>query len=111
MKGPRKHPVTDQNEKYGEGKNIMLNFYQNWISPVKGGNKCPMHPSCSQYAKNAFQAHSWVLAEIITCERLLRCGHELNLYPWVRIDGRIKSYDPVKTIRSKQLEGEDDEKK
>jgi putative component of membrane protein insertase Oxa1/YidC/SpoIIIJ protein YidD len=95
MKGPFKHKSINHLEKYGEGKNTVLDFYQKWISQVKGGNKCPMYPSCSQYAKIAFQVLPWYKAYIKSLERLLRCGNELYLYPTVRIKGNIRWYDPV----------------
>lgn len=100
MKGPFKHKSIDNYEKYGEGENIFLNFYQKWISPVNGGNKCPMHPSCSQYSKIAFQVLPWYKANIKSLERLLRCGNELCLYPRVQINGKIRWYDPVVTKES-----------
>ncbi|MBN1999317.1 membrane protein insertion efficiency factor YidD [candidate division KSB1 bacterium] len=95
MKGPLKKNPVNQLEIYGKGHNFALNFYQKWISPVKGGNKCPMYPSCSQYAKISFQMLPWHVAYMKSCERLLRCGHELYLYPAVRIQGQIRWYNPV----------------
>ena len=82
-------------ENYGAGSNAFLDFYQKWISPIKGVNKCPMYPSCSQYAKIAFEVLPWYKAYTLSLERLLRCGHELYLYPRVLINGQIKWYDPV----------------
>jgi tetratricopeptide (TPR) repeat protein len=82
-------------ENYGEGSNNFLDFYQKWISPIKGENKCPMYPSCSQYAKIAFEVLPWYKAYTLSMERLLRCGHELYLYPRVLINGQIKWYNPV----------------
>jgi len=82
-------------EVYGEGKNSFLNLYQKWISPVKGESKCPMYPSCSQYAKIAFLVLPWYEAYTKSCERLLRCGKELYLYPTIRINGEIRWYDPI----------------
>lgn len=95
MNGPFKNKPANQFEKYGEGQNLFLNFYQKWISPVKGGNKCPMHPSCSQFAKISFQILPWYEAYINSLERLARCGHELYLYPEIRIKDTIRWYDPV----------------
>ena len=95
MKGPIKGKNTNHLENYGEGSNTFLNLYQKWISPVKGGNKCPMHPSCSQYAKIAFQLLPWYSAYIKVFERLLSCGNELNLYSTVLIGGENRWYDPV----------------
>ena len=97
MRGPLNHSPKKQYEEYGKGKNIFLNFYQKWLSPVKGGNKCPMHPSCSQYAKISFQILPWYKAYPKSLERILHCGKELYLYPTIQIDGIIRWYDPVLT--------------
>ena len=103
MNGPSKIRSTCNDEKYREGKNFLFNFYQNWISPIRGSNNCPMHPSCSQYAKNAFQILPWYEAYTKSLERLLRCGNELYLYGTIRINGTDRWHDPV--IR-KELNGD-----
>ena len=82
----------------------MLNFYQKWISPVKGGNLCPMYPACSQYAKITFRNLPWYEAYINSLERLLRCGNDLDSYPLIRINSRIYRYDPV--IGKDSIQGE-----
>ena len=89
-------------EEYGEGNNSILDFYQKWISPVKGEHKCPMYPSCSQYAKIAFSVLPWYKAYPISLERLARCGNELYLYPTMRLNGKIRWYDPVAVQQSKK---------
>jgi len=81
-------------EEYGTGDNAVLGFYQRWISPVKGGNLCPMHPSCSQYGKLLFQSQAALPAYIGTCERLLRCGRELYLYKMVELQEGFRWHDP-----------------
>lgn len=95
MRGPVRKIKKIENEEYGKGENTFLNFYQEWISPVKGGNLCPMHPSCSQYSKIAFAKYSSFKALTMTCDRLLRCGHEQLFYKEIIIGNRIKFYDPV----------------
>ena len=95
MNGPFKHKSIPHFEKKNEGQNVFLNFYQKWISPVRGENKCPMYPSCSQYAKIAFRVLPWYKAYPKVLERLLRCGNELYLYPTVRVNGNIRWYDPI----------------
>lgn len=84
------------NEIYGSGSNTFLDFYQNFLSPIKGGNTCPMYPSCSQYSKILFQTQPIYEAYIGTLERVLRCGHELHLYPKRKVEGGIRWYDPPK---------------
>ena len=52
-----------------------ISFYQNYISPTDG-NRCRMHPSCSEYSKQAFQKHGALKGWILTNDRLLRCGRD-----------------------------------
>lgn len=91
-------------ETYGSGSNVFIDFYQNILSPIKGGNTCPMHPSCSQYSKILFQTQPIHEAYIGTLERVLRCGHELYLYPKRKIEGRLKWYNPPIITLSKEIE-------
>ncbi len=95
MKGPPKPPAKNQRQIYGSGDIFLLNVYQKWISPVKGGNTCPMYPACSQYAKISFQVYPWYEAYFNIPERLLRCGNELHLYPIIKINGQRYRYDPI----------------
>jgi putative component of membrane protein insertase Oxa1/YidC/SpoIIIJ protein YidD len=95
MKGPVKPKSGNQLEIYGSGDNFLLNIYQKWISPVKGGNTCPMYPACSQYAKIAFQVLPWYEAYISSLERMLRCGNDLSIYPVILINGQTHWYDPI----------------
>jgi putative component of membrane protein insertase Oxa1/YidC/SpoIIIJ protein YidD len=97
MKGPLKPRSREHLEVYGTGDNYFLDIYQRWISPVKGGNTCPMYPSCSQYAKISFQVLPWYKAYTSSLERLLRCGNELQLYPLIKVKGQVRWYDPVMT--------------
>ena len=76
-----------------------------WASPLilfqrvisrADGDRCPMAPSCSHYAAEVFSNHHKVSAWILTCDRLLRCGHdEVRLAPRVWADGRLRAFDPV----------------
>jgi hypothetical protein len=95
MKGPLGLKSKNHLENYGKGDNSFLNIYQKWISPVKGGNTCPMYPACSQYAKIAFRTLPWYKAYTSSLERLLRCGNELSLYPVIRMNDQRYWYDPV----------------
>ncbi len=59
-------------------------------------DRCPMTPSCSAYARQAFRRHGALMGWIMTCDRLLRCGRdEKRLAPHIRINGRIFIYDPI----------------
>jgi len=60
------------------------------------GDRCPMHPSCSQYALDAIQKHGSIIGWVMTCDRLMRCGmDETRHTPPARVGRRILSYDPV----------------
>ena len=72
-----------------------LTFYQKVISRADG-DRCPMYPSCSHYAATVFKRYNPVTAWILTCDRLLRCGHdEVRLAPQVSVKGSARTYDPV----------------
>ncbi len=47
------------------------------------GDRCPMVPTCSAYALQAFQKHGFCVGYIMTCDRLMRCGG--NDTAWVPI--------------------------
>ena len=72
-----------------------LSFFQKVVSRADG-DRCPMYPSCSHYASAAFKKHSVLTAWILTCDRLLRCGHdELHIAPKIYIKGEPHAYDPL----------------
>lgn len=72
-----------------------LKFFQKVISRADG-DRCPMYPSCSHYAGQAFERHGAAKGWILTCDRLLRCGHdELRISPKVSANGRPLTFDPI----------------
>lgn len=72
-----------------------IKLYQDYISSVDG-NRCLMHPTCSQYCIEAFKKHGALLGWIMCSDRLMRCGRdEKKLSDPVWIDGVKRSYDPV----------------
>ena len=72
-----------------------LKFFQKVISKADG-DRCPMYPSCSHYAGQAFERHGALMGWIMTSDRLLRCGHdELRLSPKVQVNGNPRIFDPV----------------
>jgi len=95
MNGPNIKKHINKSEIYGSGNIQFLNFYQKWLSPVKGGDTCPMYPSCSQYAKISFQTFPWYAAYPESMQRILRCGHELYLYKTINLKHGFRWYDPV----------------
>lgn len=65
------------------------------LSAVRRG-QCPMHPSCSEYSRQAVEKHGLAVGWAMTLDRLMRCGRdELKLAPMIYIDGTWKYYDPV----------------
>jgi hypothetical protein len=55
-----------------------------------------MHPSCSEYSRQAVAAYGAVIGWTMTMDRLLRCGrNELETAPRVFVDGQWKYYDPL----------------
>ncbi|MFM1886198.1 MAG: hypothetical protein RL026_1355 [Pseudomonadota bacterium] len=54
----------------------MIRLYQVVISPHLGRN-CRFHPSCSQYALDAYAEHGTLRASWLTVHRLCRC-HPFN---------------------------------
>lgn len=54
----------------------VLTVYQRYVSPLLGP-RCRFYPSCSDYAIQAFEAHSLGYGVFLTFKRLLKChpGH------------------------------------
>ena len=68
-----------------------LDLYQRFISNADG-QRCPMYPSCSHYARQSFERHGVFKGWILTCDRLLRCGRDET-----RLSGQMHggAYDPL----------------
>ena len=72
-----------------------LSLYQNIISRADG-QRCPMYPSDSHYARQAFKRYGRVVGWVLSLDRLLRCGHdETRRAPHVLIKGNVLTYDPL----------------
>jgi putative component of membrane protein insertase Oxa1/YidC/SpoIIIJ protein YidD len=68
---------------------------QRFISKADG-DRCPMYPTCSHYASQAFAREGMLMGWVLTCDRLLRCGRdEKRLAEPIRVQGRKHVYDPV----------------
>jgi len=72
-----------------------IKFYQKVISPA-GGDRCPMYPSCSNYALQAFQKHGFLLGWMMSADRLMRenASNPSN-YSLISIKGQLRYYDPL----------------
>jgi len=76
-------------------KNRIISFYQNHISGADG-SRCPMSPSCSEYAAQALEKHGPVMGWIMVFDRVMRCGRsETGLAPKKRFNGELRTHDPV----------------
>ncbi len=53
----------------------VIRVYQRVLSPLLGP-RCRYHPSCSQYAVQALEAHGVLKGLVLAAWRLLRCN------PW-----------------------------
>jgi putative membrane protein insertion efficiency factor len=53
----------------------LVHGYRLAVSPLLG-NRCKYHPSCSQYALDAFREYGFLKGSILAGWRLLRCN------PW-----------------------------
>ena len=87
----------DSNEKSGV-YNSLIEIYRgplNHFSAVRRG-VCPMHPSCSEYSRQAISKHGFAVGWPMTLDRLMRCGRdEVKRAPQVYVDGMWKYYDPL----------------
>lgn len=76
----------------------LLDIYHgplNHLLAVRRG-ECPMHPSCSEFARQAMDKHGPVKGWLMATDRLMRCGRdEIRLAPKIQVNGRVKYYDPV----------------
>ena len=57
-------------------KNIfikLIKFYQKNISPYKP-QCCRFYPTCSEYAKQAFEKHGIFFGAVLSAYRILRCN-------------------------------------
>ncbi len=57
--------------------------------------QCDFYPTCSQYTKQAMQKYGFLKGWMMGCDRLMRCNHDLWVYPEVKVDGQLKKYDPI----------------
>jgi len=76
---------------------VLMSMYKGIVSPV-AGKRCPMYPSCSTYANEAFHRRGIVPGFLMACDRLHRCGHDLRFYELVYDEGRPLRYDPVEAF-------------
>lgn len=67
----------------------------NHLSAVRHGT-CPMHPTCSEYARQAVAKHGEMIGWFMACDRLMRCGRdEIRRSPMVRGGDGYRIDDPL----------------
>lgn len=71
-----------------------LRAYRATVSRVDG-DRCPSHPTCSQYALEAVRAHGPLLGAVLTAGRLQAEADEAAFAPRIFVGGRWKVYSPV----------------
>lgn len=71
-------------------QNRLITFYQKVISPIDG-DRCQMEPSCSAYGAEAISRRGLIQGGLLTADRLMRCGFDLNRYP-VRWHGIVRRF-------------------
>jgi len=71
-----------------------IKTYQLLISPSKGSS-CPMYQHCSLYSYQSFSRFHPIKAFLMTADRLHRCGHDLDNYTPIEVDGFVRFWDPV----------------
>ncbi len=52
---------------------LLIRFYQKFLSPLLGPS-CRFHPTCSNYALEAYGTHGFPYATWLTVWRVLRCN-------------------------------------
>lgn len=55
-----------------------------------------MHPSCSEYGRQAIEKFGVIKGWMMIFDRLMRCGRdELKTADRILVNGKLKFYDPV----------------
>ncbi len=52
----------------------LIRFYQLFISPILGPNKCRFNPTCSQYMIQSIQKKGLIKGIYFGCIRILKCN-------------------------------------
>ena len=71
-----------------------INFFSEYVSRVDG-DRCPMYPTCASYGRQAVKKHGFFVGVVMTADRLIHEGNEMDYAPLVKTGGRIRYYDPV----------------
>ena len=77
----------------------LIRFYQRFASPARG-TVCPMYPSCSRYAYEAFTRHNLIQAWFMVSDRLFRCGADADRYQMVLVGESFRRFDGISQVYS-----------
>lgn len=72
----------------------LLKFYQVFISPMDG-DRCPLHPTCSQFSIQAIRRHGPAVGVVMTADRLMHEADESRLSQKVMVGSRIRGVDTL----------------
>ena len=99
MKGPREELRVPEKAEDLETSSVrlamlgLIGFYQHFVSPVGGVDRCGFRPSCSRFGHQAIQGQGPVVGVMMTADRMTRC----NVFErpgYTRLPNG-KLYDPV----------------
>ncbi len=74
----------------------LISFYKEVLSPLQGRNVCNFYPSCSTFAKMAYEQYGFFYGTLMTFDRLQRChpGAWKYLYLYYPEIKNNRIYDP-----------------
>jgi putative component of membrane protein insertase Oxa1/YidC/SpoIIIJ protein YidD len=99
MKGPREELRVPEKVDGLETSSVqmamlgLIGFYQHFVSPAGGPDRCGFGPSCSRFGHQAIREQGPVVGVVMTADRLTRC----NIFErpgYTRLPNN-KLYDPV----------------
>ncbi|GAB4164342.1 MAG: hypothetical protein Tsb0017_02550 [Geothermobacteraceae bacterium] len=71
-----------------------IRFFQTTISRVDG-DRCPMYPTCSAYARQAISRRGPWLGLMLTIDRLIHENDPAAKTKPIQVGDRLRYYDPV----------------
>ncbi len=72
----------------------LLRIYQQHITKVDG-DRCSMHPTCSQYSVQAIHRHGPLIGIVMTSDRLIHEYDEQGRSPLIKVGNRWRYDDSV----------------
>jgi len=73
---------------------LPVYFYQHFIGTLDG-HSCSSYPVCSQYAVQAADQYGLLIGSWLTLDRLIHEADDLQLGPWLYVDGIERLNDPL----------------